>query len=269
MTSGIYQIINKENGKIYIGSTLNFKMRFRGHKSELRRGVHSNTHLQNAWLRYGEAAFVFCILKEMKESTIHEIRIEEQNTLNLYINKNEWSILYNIDKSVTYEGCVQSPETLKKISISLKKFYEDPKERKKISINSKKIWQNPEHRAKMIEIFNSEEKIAKNRETATKNWQNPEYRAKLVAAHSGKITKESTKDKLRQTSRKSGAGIRQKKTGYYVHINLCKKQIHVGVFPTYDEALDARLKAEKHYWDNYDKSKELCHIYKTSPYSAL
>ncbi|QIW88501.1 hypothetical protein [Pseudanabaena phage PA-SR01] len=48
MTSGIYQIINKENGKIYIGSTLNFKMRFRGHKSELRRGIHGNAHLQNS-----------------------------------------------------------------------------------------------------------------------------------------------------------------------------------------------------------------------------
>lgn len=264
MTSGIYQIINKENGKIYIGSTLNFKIRFRMHKNDLRKGGHDNRHLQNAWSKYGEQSFEFCIVENMEGCPVKIIREKEQAILNSYIDKHEWGILYNIAKIVICESCVNSPETIQKRVASVKKFYEDPKNREKISINSKKLWQNPEYREKMRKIVNSEEVVAKQRESTTRRWQDPDYRSKLVAAHTGKITKDSTKAKLQKSSRKSGAGIREKKTGYYVHINLCNKQIHVGVFPTYDEALDARLKAEKHYWDNYDKSKELCHIYKTT-----
>jgi len=59
-TTGIYAIRNKTNGKVYIGkTTTDFANRWRSHRSKLRRGVHSNSHLQSAWLLYGEIAFVF------------------------------------------------------------------------------------------------------------------------------------------------------------------------------------------------------------------
>ena len=53
MTCGIYKITNKQNEKFYIGSSTNIEMRWCAHKSCLRRNVHSNQHLQNAWNKYG------------------------------------------------------------------------------------------------------------------------------------------------------------------------------------------------------------------------
>ena len=61
--SCIYSILNKVNGKIYIGQTIDSKRRFKEHKSELRRNNHYNPHLQYAWNKYGEDSFEFNILE--------------------------------------------------------------------------------------------------------------------------------------------------------------------------------------------------------------
>ena len=57
--SGIYEILNLVNGKRYIGSAVRFARRWAVHRCRLRRGAHDNKHLQAAWNKYGEAAFVF------------------------------------------------------------------------------------------------------------------------------------------------------------------------------------------------------------------
>ena len=66
MTQGIYKIINVINNKFYVGSAVNFARRKTRHFSELRRNKHSNPKLQNAWIKYGEAAFVFVIVEELE-----------------------------------------------------------------------------------------------------------------------------------------------------------------------------------------------------------
>ena len=48
-TIGIYKIINKVNGKYYVGSSLNINKRWSVHKSALSKNKHHNDHLQNAW----------------------------------------------------------------------------------------------------------------------------------------------------------------------------------------------------------------------------
>lgn len=63
MSSGVYKITCIVNGKFYIGSSINFKIRWRDHLSELRRGIHDNPHLQNAFNKYGEEAFLFEIIE--------------------------------------------------------------------------------------------------------------------------------------------------------------------------------------------------------------
>ena len=63
--SGIYKIINKQNGMYYLGSSSDIKHRWIAHKSLLRRGIHSNSYLQNAWTKYGEENFVFEIMEEI------------------------------------------------------------------------------------------------------------------------------------------------------------------------------------------------------------
>jgi group I intron endonuclease len=75
MASGIYQILNVENGKRYIGSAVDFEKRWRAHMGELRRGSHHSIGLQRAYNKYGERAIQCGII------------------LNCPANK--WDLLYN------------------------------------------------------------------------------------------------------------------------------------------------------------------------------
>lgn len=63
MKSGIYKILNKVNGKFYIGSATDIKNRWRQHRHELRLGKHCNEYFQYAWNKYLEISFEFSILE--------------------------------------------------------------------------------------------------------------------------------------------------------------------------------------------------------------
>lgn len=60
----IYEIRNLETGNVYIGQTIDFKMRWSVHRGYLRSGNHCNRHLQNAWNKYGENKFRFSVIEE-------------------------------------------------------------------------------------------------------------------------------------------------------------------------------------------------------------
>ena len=49
MTCGIYKIENKENGKVYIGSSKNIEKRWEAHEVGLKNKRHHNAKLQHAW----------------------------------------------------------------------------------------------------------------------------------------------------------------------------------------------------------------------------
>ena len=93
--SGIYKIINKINGKYYVGSSIDIYQRWRNHKSQLKRNIHKNPHLQNAWNKYGENNFQFIIEKEV---SLNQLLEEEQKLIDLHFGK---SYCYNINSGVT------------------------------------------------------------------------------------------------------------------------------------------------------------------------
>jgi len=64
MNSGIYTITNKMNGHRYVGSAVDLGARFSHHLHHLREEKHCNGHLQNAWNKYGEDAFLFEVVEE-------------------------------------------------------------------------------------------------------------------------------------------------------------------------------------------------------------
>lgn len=64
---GIYQIQNKVNNKIYIGSSIDIEQRWKTHRSELKSKHHHNSNLQNAWHEYGEENFVFEIIEIVED----------------------------------------------------------------------------------------------------------------------------------------------------------------------------------------------------------
>lgn len=64
IVSGIYYVLNKQNGKVYIGSAVDMRHRWNEHRSSLRAGLHHSARLQRAWNKYGEDVFEFGILTE-------------------------------------------------------------------------------------------------------------------------------------------------------------------------------------------------------------
>lgn len=62
--TGIYQIKNLVNEKLYIGETGDgFETRWKSHKRELKGNYHNNKHLQRSWNKYGECNFEFSVVE--------------------------------------------------------------------------------------------------------------------------------------------------------------------------------------------------------------
>jgi group I intron endonuclease len=93
--SGIYQIKNSVNNKIYIGSSINLKQRFNDHKKLLRYNKHPNQHLQSSWTKYGESNFEFKILEL---TPINLLLTKEQSYIDLLLSHDR-VIGYNISKT--------------------------------------------------------------------------------------------------------------------------------------------------------------------------
>lgn len=70
--SGIYRIECSGNGKHYIGSAISLKQRLACHRSMLRKGIHANKHLQNAWNKYGSDSFLMIVIEECKVESLIE-----------------------------------------------------------------------------------------------------------------------------------------------------------------------------------------------------
>ena len=87
--SGIYKIVNTINNKIYIGSAVDIKHRIAIHKSHLKRGNHSNKHLQYSFNKYGEKVFNVDVLFTCSKEDL--IRLEQYHI-------NNYTPEYNICK---------------------------------------------------------------------------------------------------------------------------------------------------------------------------
>lgn len=110
--SGIYKIVNKIDGKYYVGSSQNIQYRWTEHKRRLNGNCHHNDYLQHAWNKYGSESFDFIIL----ESTdIDKTMVIEQKYLD--IAKSEQHICYNLNFDVT--GGNLTEYSKKKISLKL------------------------------------------------------------------------------------------------------------------------------------------------------
>jgi group I intron endonuclease len=125
MKTGVYKIVNTVNGKTYVGSASHSILkRWRVHKFELRRGSHTNQHLQRAWIKYGEDSFVFEIVETVKPDKCRE---REQYWLNL-LNPE-----YNILKIAgSASGYKHTPESLEKMRIASTGRKQSESARKKI-----------------------------------------------------------------------------------------------------------------------------------------
>ena len=160
---GIYCIVNKANEKKYIGSSKSVYYRWKGqHRCNLRRGVHKNIHLQNAWNKYGEHNFEFLILEECPIISLKEREEYWMETYKSY--QREFG--YNSSR-LSNGNHIMSEEAKSKM---------------------KQVWQNPDYKLKRAIIMketwkNKSEEI---RCKMRKKWTDPEVRKKHVLSEAGR-----------------------------------------------------------------------------------
>ncbi len=125
--TGIYIIENKVNGKLYVGSAINLKGRFKNHKRDLMKNKHHCIYLQNVWNKYGEENFEF---KPLLYCDKENLLFYEQRAINTYGIKN----LYNISPTAgNILGVKCSEERKKKIGASNKGKIRTEEHRRKVS----------------------------------------------------------------------------------------------------------------------------------------
>jgi hypothetical protein len=78
---GVYRIRNTQNGKSYIGYSIDLQARINRQKMELKFGSHRNSKLLGEWKSFGESSFEFEVLDELeldessKADPVEELRI--------------------------------------------------------------------------------------------------------------------------------------------------------------------------------------------------
>jgi group I intron endonuclease len=163
MARGIYKIINVVNNKFYVGSAVDLKRRKARHFSELRNGRHNNRHLQAAWGKYGEQAFVFVVVEQL--ATDADLLAAENVWLKEHVGKDH---CYNIGVDATAPmlgmsgelsptwGYRHSGENLKKIGVASKARVQSDDEKQKRRLTMRGKPQPAEVRAKISATLSGE-----------------------------------------------------------------------------------------------------------------
>lgn len=115
--SGIYQIRNLVNGKLYIGSAENLQRRKCTHLNELRNSKHHSNRLQNAFNKYGEENFIFEVIEFCEDK--NKLIEHEQYWIDRFETYNKekgYNICDKAGKPKNLKGYKFSEEHNKKIS---------------------------------------------------------------------------------------------------------------------------------------------------------
>jgi group I intron endonuclease len=204
--SGIYAITNTTNGKVYVGSAVNIAARWRGHLSQLRRGIHHSGHLQAAWNKHGEEAFSFSILQEVKK---RESLIEEENRWIASLNSSERTAGYNLCVTAGSQlGMKHSEEARKRMSAAHKGRMKSEAHQEAINAALKGRKLSAEHRSKIssnqLGRRASEETRKKMREAHAnpKEKLSPDAYQRMVTANVGRRFSETHRQKIAEANRR-------------------------------------------------------------------
>ena len=136
---GIYYIKNTINNKYYVGQSINIHKRWREERRALNGEVDAwNTHLQNAWKKYGANNFEFRIIEECDQVLLNEREIFWIKQLHAFTNG------YNLT-SGGRAGVIVSDATRNKI----RQIWSDEERRKKARQLQIQRWEDPVIRESM------------------------------------------------------------------------------------------------------------------------
>jgi hypothetical protein len=189
--SGIYKIINKVNGKYYVGSSVDTSKRISNHKYNLIKNRHFNLHLQSAWNKYGKENFEFVVVETVEPTMLMET---EQKYLDVCKSNpnNFYNMSYNVES--TTRGIKLSKETRFLISKNNARYWKGKhhsnETKRKLSISHKGKKHSEIHKRKMSKIMSGVGNPMYGKIFSE------EYRKKLSKSHIGKIVNNEIRKKI-------------------------------------------------------------------------
>ena len=156
MKAGIYRITNKVNGNCYIGSSVDLQRRRRQHFNNLVNGVHVNSHLQNAYNKYGNDSLEFEIIEYIEiDDNIKETLLEREQFWIDTVNP-EYNILPVAGSTLgfkhteeTKQRISNSTKGVKKSELHAKHIREAQKGKRLTDEHKKKLSEAAKHRKSM------------------------------------------------------------------------------------------------------------------------
>jgi group I intron endonuclease len=147
---GVYLIrCTKGSKAVYVGQAQNCRVRFNHHKHHLKSGSHRNPRLQNAWLKYGEDAFVFEVIEVCSPQ---DLTLREQFYLTAHITSG--AEVFNASEIADCPARGRkfgpmSDEQKEKIALALRGRERSPEHRANLSLSQRGKKISDEARAKM------------------------------------------------------------------------------------------------------------------------
>lgn len=211
---GIYMITNKVNGKIYIGSSMNIRNRWRDHRNKER-----NTIIHHAIKKYGEDNFLIEVLEKCgkdelinreqyyydklipeynmirpienpmdneiaRESHRLAVQSEERRRLSREVMTKRWAMMTNEEKELLNRSSMTPEARSKRIATQNTEEY-----KQMASESMKSVWSDPEyyeeHSVIRAEILNEVRQRPEVRSAIAKKskerWKDKEYRENIIA----------------------------------------------------------------------------------------
>lgn len=201
---GVYAIRHIVSGKIYIGSAVNFKERWKRHRRDLGLGRHHSRHLQRAWDKYGPEAFLFEILETISDET-NLIRVEQE-----YLDRirpHDRRIGYNISPTA---GSTLGVRYSAEVAAKFTALRQNPSPETRAKLSKAMIGRKlPEKtRAKMSETRKNEttDKTARRLEALRR----PDVRAKISEAASKRRNSDQTKANMSKAQKERSPEVKAK-----------------------------------------------------------
>lgn len=190
--SGIYEIVNLNNGKRYVGSAVNLSKRWGVHRSALNNGKHVNLHLQRSWTASGARAFAFAVIEYCEKPVLIE---REQHHIDAL--KPEYNIC---SKAGSTLGVRRSAEQLLRASAAHRGLKHSAETRAKISDVQRGRVHSAETRAKMSAAARGKKKSTETRArmsaAALGRTISVEQRAKIANSKRGSVHSSKTRSKM-------------------------------------------------------------------------
>ncbi|MFI5230061.1 MAG: GIY-YIG nuclease family protein [Gemmatimonadales bacterium] len=199
MTAGIYTIRNLEDGRVYVGSSINVPRRLGEHRGALNHGRHSNAKLQRAWQADGAAAFELTVVETVLDVTILEAR--EQCWIDL-LGAARRDTGYNLAPVAgSPRGCSRSAETRARMSVAARERIRAPLSPEGLANLAAANRRKPPH----PQSAEARAKISAAKRGVRLGPQSAERRAKTSAALTGK--KRTPEMNAAQSARRKGVPL--------------------------------------------------------------